>query len=39
MPAIQSFGFGRVTIEAPEETRDVIVLPERRGAVALHLTC
>jgi hypothetical protein len=29
MPAIQSYGFGRVTIDGREETRDVIVLPER----------
>jgi hypothetical protein len=29
MPVIASYGFGRVTIDGREETRDVIVLPER----------
>lgn len=29
MPAIEGYGFGRVTIDGREETRDVIVLPER----------
>jgi hypothetical protein len=29
MPAIESYGFGRVTIDGREETHDVIVLPER----------
>lgn len=29
MPAIEGYGFGRVTIHGREETRDVIVLPER----------
>ena len=29
MPAIEGYGFGHVTIDGREETRDVIVLPER----------
>ncbi len=29
MPAIEGYRFGRVTIDGREETRDVIVLPER----------
>jgi hypothetical protein len=29
MPEIGGYGFGRVTIDGREETRDVIVLPER----------
>jgi hypothetical protein len=29
MPAIEGYGFGRVTIDGREETRDVIVLPQR----------
>jgi hypothetical protein len=29
MPEIDGYGFGRVTIDGREETRDVIVLPER----------
>jgi hypothetical protein len=29
MPEIEGYGFGRVTIDGREETRDVIVLPER----------
>jgi hypothetical protein len=29
MPQIEAYGFGRVTIDGREETRDVIVLPER----------
>jgi hypothetical protein len=29
MPAIGGYGFGRVTIDGREETRDVIVLPQR----------
>jgi hypothetical protein len=29
MPEIESYGFGRVTIDGREETRDVIVLPQR----------
>jgi hypothetical protein len=29
MPEIERYGFGRVTIDGHEETRDVIVLPER----------
>ena len=29
MPAIEGYGFGRVTIDGREETHDVIVLPER----------
>jgi hypothetical protein len=29
MPVIEGFGFGRVRIDGREETRDVIVLPER----------
>ena len=29
MPKIASYGFGRVTIDGREETRDVIVLPDR----------
>jgi hypothetical protein len=29
MPEITNYGFGRVTIDGHEETRDVIVLPER----------
>src|SRR5918912_2075742 len=29
MPGIEGYGFGRVTIDGREETRDVIVLPER----------
>lgn len=29
MPEIKGYGFGRVTIDGREETRDVIVLPER----------
>ena len=29
MPAIDGYSFGRVTIDGREETRDVIVLPER----------
>jgi hypothetical protein len=29
MPVLQSYGFGRVTIDGREETRDVIVLPDR----------
>jgi hypothetical protein len=29
MPVIEGYGFGRVTIDGREETRDVIVLPER----------
>jgi hypothetical protein len=29
MPVIAGYGFGRVTIDGREETRDVIVLPER----------
>ena len=29
MPAIEGYGFGRVTIDGREETRDVIVLPGR----------
>jgi hypothetical protein len=29
MPEIQGYGFGRVTIDGREETRDVIVLPQR----------
>jgi hypothetical protein len=29
MPVIEGYGFGHVTIDGREETRDVIVLPER----------
>jgi hypothetical protein len=29
MPEIEGYGFGRVTIDGREETRDVIVLPQR----------
>jgi hypothetical protein len=29
LPEIGGYGFGRVTIDGREETRDVIVLPER----------
>jgi hypothetical protein len=29
MPAIESYEFGRVTIDGREETRDLIVLPDR----------
>ena len=29
MPEIEGYGFGRVTIDGREETRDVIVLPDR----------
>jgi hypothetical protein len=29
MPAIEGYRFGRVTVDGREETRDVIVLPER----------
>jgi hypothetical protein len=29
MPEIEGYAFGRVTIDGREETRDVIVLPER----------
>jgi hypothetical protein len=29
MPEIEGYDFGRVTIDGREETRDVIVLPER----------
>jgi hypothetical protein len=29
MPEIEGYGFGRVTIDGREETRDVIVLPGR----------
>ena len=29
MPEIDSYGFGHVTIDGREETRDVIVLPQR----------
>jgi hypothetical protein len=29
MPAIEGYEFGRVTIDGREETRDVIVLPDR----------
>ena len=29
MPEIEGYGFGRVTVDGREETRDVIVLPER----------
>jgi hypothetical protein len=29
MPRIEGYGFGRVTIDGREETRDVIVLPGR----------
>jgi hypothetical protein len=29
MPEIGGYGFGRVTIDGREETRDVIVLPQR----------
>jgi hypothetical protein len=29
MPVIEGYAFGRVTIDGREETRDVIVLPER----------
>jgi hypothetical protein len=29
MPRIERYSFGRVTVEGREETRDVIVLPER----------
>jgi hypothetical protein len=29
MPEIEGYGFGRVTIDGREETRDVIVLPHR----------
>jgi hypothetical protein len=29
MPVIEGYGFGRVTIDGREETRDVIVLPQR----------
>jgi hypothetical protein len=29
MPEIDGYGFGRVTIDGREETRDVIVLPKR----------
>ena len=29
MPEIEGYSFGRVTIDGREETRDVIVLPER----------
>jgi hypothetical protein len=29
MPEIDGYGFGRVTIDGREETRDVIVLPDR----------
>ena len=29
MPEIEGYGFGRVTIDGRDETRDVIVLPER----------
>jgi len=31
MPEIEGYGFGRVTIDGREETRDVIVLPKRVG--------
>jgi hypothetical protein len=29
MPEIEGYGFGRVIVDGREETRDVIVLPER----------
>jgi hypothetical protein len=29
MPEIEGYAFGRVTVDGREETRDVIVLPER----------
>jgi hypothetical protein len=29
MPEIEGYAFGRVTVDGHEETRDVIVLPER----------
>jgi hypothetical protein len=29
MPRIEGYGFGHVTVDGQEETRDVIVLPER----------
>jgi hypothetical protein len=29
MPRIEGYGFGRVTVDGREETRDVIVLPAR----------
>jgi hypothetical protein len=29
MPRIEGYGFGRVTVDGREETRDVIVLPDR----------
>jgi hypothetical protein len=29
MPEIEGYGFGRVTIDGREETRDVIVMPKR----------
>ncbi len=29
MPVIEGYGFGRVTIDGREETRDVIALPQR----------
>jgi hypothetical protein len=29
MPRIEGYGFGRVTVDGREETRDVIVLPQR----------
>ena len=29
MPTIEQYGFGRIVIDGEEQTRDVIVLPER----------
>jgi hypothetical protein len=29
MPRIEAYGFGQVTVDGRQETRDVIVLPER----------
>jgi hypothetical protein len=29
MPAIEEYGFGRVVVDGEEQTRDVIVLPDR----------
>jgi hypothetical protein len=29
MPAIEEYGFGRIVVDGEEQTRDVIVLPDR----------
>jgi hypothetical protein len=43
MARLESYSFGRLTVDGQEHARDLIVLPDRldeRGtAAALHLTC